>query len=133
MPTQRASSIVSLSFDEFWGWLVGHLNCIVRAGSREAMFFDHQDFHWHVMMMEEPDVPGGLLHILQLRRGKELVGDLTILSGEIGMIQCYPGPNDEYVCEALAKSGLDEPALYQFVMEHPIEEHEVTSEARWTH
>lgn len=109
------------------------MGCIVRAGSRESMFFDHADFHWSVMMEEAPEAPGGLLHILQLRRAKDLIADLTIVSGDIGAVQCYPGPEGEYICEALTKAGIDEIPLYQFVMSHPIEEQEAQPAARWTH
>ena len=37
-----------LSFDEFWEWLMGHPNCILRAGTPDTILFDDEDFYWHL-------------------------------------------------------------------------------------
>ena len=43
----------TMSFQKFWTWLQGHVNCIVRAGTPEAVLFDHEDFHWTVFAEDE--------------------------------------------------------------------------------
>ena len=31
----------------FWNWLAAHPNCILRAGTPEAVLYDDEEFHWH--------------------------------------------------------------------------------------
>ena len=40
--------LTTLSFDEFWEWLMGHPNCILRAGTPDTILFDDEDFYWHL-------------------------------------------------------------------------------------
>ncbi|MGB6366978.1 MAG: hypothetical protein WBG93_09130, partial [Thermoanaerobaculia bacterium] len=58
----------TLSLEAFWSWLLTHPNCIVRAGTREAVIYDDEDLHWH-LANEGPETL-----LVQLVRGKRLVG-----------------------------------------------------------
>ena len=43
--SKRLTAVATtISFDTFWRWLGGHVNCILRAGTPEAVLFDHEDF-----------------------------------------------------------------------------------------
>jgi hypothetical protein len=37
----------TFSFETFWQWLMRHPNCILRAGSPDAVLYDDEDLHWH--------------------------------------------------------------------------------------
>ena len=53
--------LTTLSFDEFWEWLMGHPNCILRAGTPGTILFDDEDFYWHLAGTGvEPRVGTGL-------------------------------------------------------------------------
>ena len=57
----------TLSFAAFWEWLKTHPNCILRAGTREAVVFDDDDFHWDFTS------DGNASWLVQVIRGKRLV------------------------------------------------------------
>jgi hypothetical protein len=57
----------TLSFEEFWRWVVAHPNCVIRAGTEEVFLYDLEEFHWY--FTEEPDKTP----LVQLIRGKQLV------------------------------------------------------------
>jgi hypothetical protein len=118
---------LTLQFDKFWGWLQAHCNCILRAGTPDAVLFDHDDFHWHLANEDE------FTHILQLVRGKELVGEVVVLSSEIAYVQCNPPEQDESVFECIVETPSGREAAYHFVMAHEFDGEEQASGRRWTH
>ena len=74
--------LTTLSFDEFWEWLMGHPNCILRAGTPDTILFDDEDFYWHLAGTGvEP-------RVVQVVRGKRLIGELLL---EPGRITCVEG------------------------------------------
>lgn len=103
---------VTLPFDQFWLWLQAHCNCILRAGTPDCVLFDHDDFHWHLASEDEST------QLLQLVRGKELVGEIVVLSSEIAYVQCHAPDHDEFVFEAVVESSHGREAAYHFVMAH---------------
>ena len=38
----------TLSFEDFWQWLLEHHNCILRAGTPETILYDEEEFHWNL-------------------------------------------------------------------------------------
>ena len=72
-PIQHATA--TLPFDAFWSWLQAHPNCIIRAGTPEAVLYDDDDLHWH-FSAEGPDT-----FLVQLQRGKKLVGEMMVIVG----------------------------------------------------
>ena len=83
--SKRLTSVATtLSFETFWRWLNAHVNCILRAGTPEAVLFDHEDFHWTVTDEDEHT------KVVQVARGKELVGELVVFPAEITYVQAEP-------------------------------------------
>ncbi|GAB4524144.1 MAG: hypothetical protein Tsb0020_42360 [Haliangiales bacterium] len=130
MPTsaKQVPAPITLPFEKFWGWLQAHANCILRAGTPDAVFFDHEDFHWHLAVEEE----GTLL--VQLVRGKELVSEMMMLANDIAYVQCELTDSEEYVCECVVESETAREVAYHFVMAHEYDEAERSQGGRhWTH
>lgn len=118
---------LTLQFEKFWSWLNVHANCILRAGTHDAVLFDHEDYHWHLTAEDD------LTLIVQLVRGKELVGEIVIASSEIAYVQCEPGEGDEFLFECVVENMAAREVAYHFVLAHGYEEREVQSARRWTH
>lgn len=103
----------TLSLEDFWSWLVTHPNCIVRAGTREAVIYDDEDLHWH-LAAEGPETL-----LVQLIRGKRLVGEILIPREGIAYVQGVIGDQDgEFVFELVPESEPDTSAVYFFVLTH---------------
>jgi hypothetical protein len=64
----------TLAFAVFWEWLITHPNCILRAGTPEAVIFDDDDLHWHFATAVEDGTP-----VVQVLRGKRLLGELLLI------------------------------------------------------
>ena len=63
-------------------WLMGHPNCILRAGTPDTILFDDEDFYWHLAGTGvEP-------RVVQVLRGKRLIGELLL---EPELITCVEG------------------------------------------
>lgn len=71
-----------LTFERFWKWVSEHPNCVLRAGAGGGTLFDADDLHWD--FFDEED---GATAIVQLLKGKGLVGELFIEKGTIVMVQ----------------------------------------------
>lgn len=107
----------TLSFDEFWNWLIRHPNCILRAGTQDMVFYDDEDFHWH-FALEGADTP-----LVQIIRGKRLVGELLIAQDRIAYVQGVPGDVEgEHVFDLVVESEIDRLTAYFFVLSHAFDE-----------
>ena len=90
-----------------------------------AVLYDDDDLHWH--FASEPD--GTLL--VQVLRGKLLLGELFIKSEEIRYVQAVAGEsNDENLFELVIESDLGQSPSYFFVLAHGYEEESVFSPGR---
>lgn len=106
----------TLSFDEFWDWIVRHPNCILRAGTQDAVLYDDEDYHWH-FAVEGPDTP-----LVQLIRGKRLLGELLIARDRIAFVQGVPGDVDgEHVFDLIVETETERLTAYFFVVSHAYE------------
>jgi hypothetical protein len=109
----------TLSFERFWRWLKRHANCIVRAGTPDSYLYDHEDLHWHLDEDEERTP------MIQLLRGKQLLGEVVIELRDVVFVQSLPDPDGEagqFVFELVGGGG-DEPyALYHVVVAHGFDE-----------
>lgn len=111
---------VTLSFDDFWRWLVTHPNCILRAGTLETVLHDDEDFHWHFAS----EGPGSYL-VVQVLRGKRLVGELFIEPEQVTYVQGTPGDEEgEFVFQLISETETDRTGVYFFVMAHAYETEE---------
>lgn len=118
---------ITLPFEKFWGWLSAHPNCILRAGTPDVLLFDQEDFHWHLA------VEGPGTHIVQLARGKALIGEIVLFVDDIAYVHCEMSDHDEFICECIIESETRRDVAYHFVMIHGYEETESPGRRRWTH
>lgn len=123
-PKQTATAGVTLPFEKFWAWLQAHANCILRAGTSDTVLFDHEDYHWHLAAEDDSTL------IVQLVRGKELVGEILLSASEIAYVQCEVSDGEEYDFQCIRDS---DSVAYHFTMAHEYEEVEAPSSRRWTH
>ena len=106
----------TLSFDEFWDWIVRHPNCILRAGTQDAVLYDDEDYHWH-FAIEGPDTP-----LVQVIRGKRLLGELLIARDRIAFVQGAPGDVEgEHVFDLVVETEAEHLTAYFFVTSHAYE------------
>lgn len=109
-------STPTMSIDIFWAWLTAHPNCILRAGTRETAIFDDEDLHWHLTR------EGADTLLVQLIRGKRLMGELLIPRDQIAYVQGGIGDQQgEFVFELVSSSDSVQPALFFFVLTHGYE------------
>lgn len=120
----------TIPFDQFWTWLCVHHNCIIRAGTPDTLLFDHEEFHWHLFVEDD----GG--HIVQLVRGKELVGEMVVIPNDIAYVQSEPteseGDNDQ-LFECVVELVDSRDVAYHFVVAHAYDEQPSSAARRWTH
>ena len=128
MPSEATDpASITLPFDKFWMWLQAHRNCIVRAGTVYAVLVDHDDFHWEVVS-EDQDT-----QVLQLVRGKNLVGEIVMLANEIAYVQSIPTEGDEQLFECYVETPESREIIYHFVMSHGYDDEPDVQNRRWTH
>jgi hypothetical protein len=122
---QHAASTVG--FEAFWTWLQTHPNCILRAGTPEAVVYDDDDLHWH-FAAEGPDTL-----VVQLMRGKKLVGEIVVAPADVAYVQGVAGEEDEYVFELISESESDRVVSYHFVLSHGYDAQSPVSAGRAVH
>lgn len=107
----------SLPFPEFWNWIVTHPNCILRAGTPEAVLYDDEDLHWH-FASEGPE-----LLVVQLMRGKRMLGELLLAPNQISYVRGVEGDQDgEVIFELVQESEKESLVAYFFVLAHGFDE-----------
>ncbi len=117
----------TLPFDTFWSYLQAHPNCIVQAGTPEASLHDDEDFHWH--FTAEPD---GTL-VVEVIRGKKLVGDLAISPTLVAYVQVESGEHEEFRFDCIGEGDRERVIHAFFVMSHAYEGDPGPTSDRWTH
>jgi len=78
----------TLSFEPFWGWLTGHPNCILRAGTPDAVLYDDEDLHWHFGSEGDATVS------VQVLRGKRLLGEILVEPEQVSYVQGTAGEDE---------------------------------------
>jgi len=102
-----------------------HPNCILRAGTQDSILFDDEDLHWHMAS----DGPEELL--VQVIRGKHMVGEIRLSSNQITYVQGSPGEQEgEFLFELITESDSDRIAAYFFVLSHGYEAEEPPPRSR---
>jgi hypothetical protein len=127
-PTKRLEDAPStLAFDAFWNWLQAHPNCIIRAGTPDAVLYDEEELHWHFA------AEGTDTLLVQVLRGKKLLGEILVAPAEIAYVQGAAGEEDEYVFELITESEKDRVVTYHFVLSHGYDEKESAGAGRAVH
>ncbi|AOS98528.1 hypothetical protein AUP74_03162 [Microbulbifer aggregans] len=106
----------SLTFKEFWSWLAEHPNCILRAGSADAVIYDDDDYHWRFAEEDQRTL------LVQVMRGKRPVAELFIEPEHISTVQVSPGEKGEYNFDLLVEWQGQTQVAYYFVLTHGLEE-----------
>ncbi len=110
-------SRATLDLDVFWNWLSRHPNCVIRAGSVDALLCDDEDFHWQFISENEN------LLIAQLVYGKRLVGEILIDRERVAYVQAVQGEQEnEHVFELICETSRERLAAWVFVMSHGLED-----------
>lgn len=116
---------VTISFEPFWSWLATHPNCILRAGTPEAILYDDEDLHWHF------GAEGSNVQVVQVLRGKRLVGELLVESDQVSYVQGAAGEEEgEFVFELISENEREQVASWFFVLSHGYETDETPSHGR---
>lgn len=108
---------ITLSLPEFWTWLLTHPNCILRAGTPEAVVYDDPDIHWGFGTEENEAL------VVQAIRGKRPQGEILVAPDQVSWIRGFDGEIEgEFVFELMAQSDTEPFAAYFFVMTHGMDE-----------
>jgi len=114
MPT--LAEPVTLTFEDFWSWLLEHPNCILRAGTPETVVYDDDDLHW--LFANENDYL-----VVQVLRGKRLMGEILVDPEPVTYVEGQSGDQEgEFVFELISESERDRVANYFFVLAHGFED-----------
>ncbi len=106
----------TLPFETFWAWLQLHSNCIVRVATADAVLHDDDDLHWYAG-------PNGEELVLQLIRGKRLVGELLIDAERVSYVQILGEEHEgEHLFEAIFETPTERLASYSFVLAHGFDD-----------
>lgn len=106
----------TIPFDVFWNWIVGHPNCILRAGTPEAVLFDDDDLHWQ---FESEAMDRYVVHLI---RGKHLVGELVVEPESVAYVEASSGETEgEFVFDLISEAEDDRLVAWFFVLTHGYE------------
>ncbi len=100
-----------VSFDTFWTWLLQHHNCILRAGTEDAVLYDDDDLHWHFAQED------GSTWVVQLYRGKQIAAELFVDPERVSYVQVVPG-EEEVSFELVQEDEQGAYVAYLFVLSH---------------
>jgi hypothetical protein len=117
---------LTLTFAKFWAWIQVHPNCILRAGTPEAVLYDDDTFHWHFSVEEDGT------YLVQVIQGKKLLGELAITPADITYVHGEPGEGEEFRFELVSETEANRLAAYHFVLSHGFEDQD-ESPKRFTH
>lgn len=117
----------TLAFDAFWNWLQAHPNCIIRAGTPDTVLYDEEELHWHFAN------EGGDTLLIQVLRGKKLLGEILVAPAEVAYVQTAAGEEDEYVFELVSETETDRVVAYHVVLSHGYDAQERPAAGRAVH
>ncbi len=107
----------TMPLDRFWEWLTGHPNCILRAGTPEAVVYDDEDLHWTF------STEGTQTLVVQVLRGKRLVGEVLVDAEQVAYVEALPQEHpEEHTFELVSESEDDHFAAWFFVLVHGLDE-----------
>jgi hypothetical protein len=129
--SKRLTTVATtLPFDKFWRWMQSHQNCILRAGTPEAVLFDREELHWNLLVEDDTT------YVVQLAQGKDLLGELLVFPAEIAYVQAEPGEHEgEFLFECVNETTEAREVAYHFVLAHEYDDggHPKSKSEKWTH
>lgn len=114
-PSLHSAELTTLPLDAFWDWLSRHCNCILRAGTADAILCDDEDLHWYVGA-------DGQRLFAQVIRGKRLMGEMALDPERISYVEALPEERGEFVFELIDEGEMERSAPYYFVMAHAFDD-----------
>jgi hypothetical protein len=109
-----------LTFPGFWEFLKDHANCVLGASWGPGALFDEDSLHWVLFDREDHHA------VLQLIRGKNLVGELVIDPQEIDEVEISPDPENpqsgHYLAELLSSAARGREPLGHVLLAHGVED-----------
>lgn len=112
-----------MGFDTFWSWLLKHHNCILRAGTEDAVLYDDDDLHWHFAQEDAST------WVVQLYRGKRIAGELFVEPERVSYVQVVPG-EEEVSFELVLEDEREATVVYLFVLAHGFDDDDSPERAR---
>ena len=113
-----APPVNTLTFDEFWEWVQGHFNCILRAGTHDMAVFDDDSVHWRFSQFE------GDSCLVQVARGKIAVAEFVLHPSRVSYVQVSELGPEEYLYELVYDEDDSREIAYFFVLTHDFDEDE---------
>lgn len=111
-----SAASATLPFDAFWNWLLRHPNCILRAGTADAVLYDDASFHWFFAAEEER-------LFVQVIRGKRLVGEILLDPDQVAYVESFAEEREgEFAFEAIGESATERRVICFFVLSHGFDE-----------
>lgn len=110
------------SFNDFWNWLQGHLSCIIRAGTGDAILYDDDDLHWHLERWRDS-------YVVQLMRGKRVLGEFHMFPDRVSYIEeeaLETEREPEFQFSLMGEFEGQPVGAYVFVLSHSSEEETLT-------
>src|SRR5438128_1836411 len=99
-----------------------------RARAAEVVLYDDDDLHWHFA------VEGDDTRVVQLIRGKTLVGEIVVTPSDITYVQGVAGEaEDEYMFEFISETETDRIAAYHVVLSHGYDAEATPTPGRAVH
>ncbi len=112
------SIVHTLELEPFWAWLTMHPNCVLRAGTLQAVLYDDDDLHWQFAAEDNA-------LYAQVVRGKRLMGEIMLEPDVVSYVQVQEGDREgEWIFELMAENASDRYAAYFFVLTHGFDEEE---------
>ena len=104
---------VTLPFETFWAWLMSHPDCILRAGTPEAVLYDDEILHWGFGAEDSETL------LVQVIKGKRVMGELFLMPEPVSYVQGEAGDREgEFVFECVAETETDRIVTCFFVLVH---------------
>ena len=95
-----------------------HPNCILRAGTVDAVLYDDDDLHWHF-------AADGALFFVQVIRGKRLLGEIVVDTERVAYAQALGEDREgEFLFELVSETESERTAAWFFVLSHAYDAEE---------
>lgn len=111
-PTQN------LGFDEFWEWMRGHYNCVLRAGTQDVALFDDELLHWRFSRYDADS------WLIQVARGKMTVAEMALFPSRVSYVQVTEIGPEEFLYELIYDENGVAEVMYFFALTHDVESDE---------